>query len=554
MEARPEGIMKHRLAPPMSLLLLLAGFALASSVGCGSSGDAARLPAEAGEPVDGGTVVIGVFSEVDGFNEFVSTDANATDIMENLLFLPLLRWNEDLKLAPALASSWEFSEDRKVITLHLREDNHWHDGQPTTAEDVKFTFDRFVDPDLAYADAGTFRYLESVEVTGPYELKFTYSRTYADQLASLRKVVLPKHLLENVPSAEMESAGYNRNPVGNGPFRFARWKRAQSITFEANPDFPDGRPHLDRVIFRIIPDETAIFTSFQSGELDIIERTRYEQVGSLRADPRVEVHSRPQRGYQYVGWNSKRVFFEEAEVRQALTMSIDRQRIIDALVFGEGKVTALPVMSLSPIYDTSVQPYPYDPARARELLAKHGWIDHDGDGVLDKDGAPFAFTLTTNLGNQLREDTLVMIQDDLRKVGIAVTPQVREWSVFLDAIKSKDFDACHLAWQTDFLFDPYNIFHSEAIEGKYNFTSYGRPDVDRLITEATLAPNPETALPIWHEMLAIVNRDQPYSILFELVESTAFNGRIQGEKVDVRSYLINIPQWWIPADQRKYAS
>jgi peptide/nickel transport system substrate-binding protein len=139
-------------------------------------------------------------------------------------------------------------------------------------------------------------------------------------------------------------------------------------------------------------------------------------------------------------------------------------------------------------------------------------------------------------------------------VGIAVTPQVREWSVFLDAIKAKDFDACHLAWQTDFLFDPYNIFHSEAIEGKYNFTSYGRPDVDRLITEATLAPDSETARPLWHEMLAIVNQDQPYSILFELVESTAFNRRVHGEKVDVRSYLINIPQWWIPAAQRKYAS
>jgi peptide/nickel transport system substrate-binding protein len=154
----------------------------------------------------------------------------------------------------------------------------------------------------------------------------------------------------------------------------------------------------------------------------------------------------------------------------------------------------------------------------------------------------------------MREDTLVMIQDDLRKIGIVVTPEMREWSVFLDDIKAKRFDACHLAWQTDFVFNPYDIFHSDAIDGKYNMTSFSNPAVDSLMDAATLAPTPELARPLWREMLGILHREQPYTILYELVYSTGVSSRIQGVEMDVRSYLVGIRDWWIAPADRKYAS
>lgn len=525
---------------------------LSGAAGCGSGGEGRE--AAPSEPVDGGTVVIGVFSEFDGFNELVSTDATATEVMEHMLYVPLLRWDGSFEIAPSLAKSWAFSEDRRTITMALRDDIVWHDGVPTTSDDVVFSFARFRDPALAYADQGSLRWLESVEAGGPYEVSFRFTRAYANMLTDLRKVIVPKHLLEGIPSAEMESAKFNRNPVGNGPFRFVRWKQAQQVVFEANPDFPDGRPHLDRVIFRIIPDQTAIETALLGGEVDVVERLRFEQVGALRKSPRFEVFGIPQRGYQFIGWNTRKPFFAEATSRRAMTMAIDRQRIIDALAFGEGKVTVHPVMSLSPIYDRSVEPYPYDPAEAARLLAEEGWTDSDGDGVLDRDGVPFAFTLLTNLGNQMREDTLVMIQDDLRKIGVAVTPETREWSVFLDDIKAKRFDACHLAWQTDFIFSPYDIFHSEAIDGKYNMTSFANPAVDSLMDAATLAPTPDLARPLWREMLGILHGEQPYTILYELVYSTGVSARIRGVDMDVRSYLVGIRDWWIAPADRKYAS
>lgn len=534
----------------LAAVALLAGWVLA---GCGGRGEAEIPAVGPQEPVDGGTCVIGMFSDYDSLNEFVSTDASATECMENMLFVPLLRWSADIELEGALGRSWEISDDGRTVTMRLREDIRWHDGVPTTAEDVKFSFDRFRDPELAYADIGSFRHLEEVEVTGPFEVCFRFTRAYADQLADLRRIILPRHLLEDVPSVEMESAGFGRAPVGNGPFRFVRWKRDQEIVFEANPDFPDGRPHLDRVVFRVIPDQTALETSLRAGQLDVVERLRYEAVEGFRRDEAFRVHTTPQRGYHYIGWNTARPLFATTRARLAMTLAIDRQRILDALAFGQGKVTAHPVMSLSPYYAQDLEPHPYDPARARALLAAEGWADTDGDGWLDRDGQRFEFRLVTNLGNQLREDTLVMVQADLAKIGVSVIPEVREWTVFLDEIKAKRFDACHLSWQTDFVLDPYDIFHSGAIDGKYNMTSFSHPRVDELIEAGTMARSRTAAWPAWREFQEILHREQPYTILYELEDTVGFSARIRGVSMDVRGMLVGVRDWWIAPADRRYA-
>jgi peptide/nickel transport system substrate-binding protein len=516
--------------------------ALAAAAGCAretiSRGEASDVP------VDGGTCVVGMFSDLDGLNEFVSTDAVATSVMERVLYMPLFRWAKDLTIEGRLAKSWEYSADSTVVTVHIRDDVRWHDGAPTTAHDVKFTFDRMMDPVLGYPDRGTLRHIQAVEVVDDTTIRFRFALAYLDQLAHLRRVILPKHLLESVPNELMESAEFNHAPVGNGPFRFVRWKRDQEIVFEANPDFADGRPHLDRLIFRVIPDQTSLETSFRSGQIDYVERLRFSEVASLRKDPRFQVFTYPQRGYQFIGWNRRDPLFSDSRVRRAMTLAIDRQRILDALAFGEGKVTAHPVMSLSPYCASDIPAYPYDPEGAKILLAQAGWKDEDGDGVIENGGTDFEFTLVTNLGNQMREDALVMIQNDLKKVGVAVKPQVREWTVFLDEVKAKKFQAFHMAWETDFIMSPYDIFHSAAIEGKYNMVSFSNPRVDSLIERGLVARTPDEAKSIWHEYQALLHEDQPYTILYELAYSVGVAERIRGVEVDVRSWLLNVEDWW----------
>jgi peptide/nickel transport system substrate-binding protein len=484
-----------------------------------------------------------MFSDFDDLNEFTSTDANATEVMEYMLYMPLLRWGKDLRLEGRLATSWEVSADGLEITMQLRDDVRWHDGAPTTAHDVVFSFDRFRDPRLGYPDVGGTRRIERVEALGDHVVRFRFDSVYADQLAHLRRVIMPKHLLEDVPSDRMESAPFNRSPVGNGPFRFVRWRQNEEIVFEANPDFADGRPPVDRIVFRVIPDQTALETAFLAGEIDVVERLRVERVGKLRRDPRCRVHTYPARGYQFVGWNLRNPLFADADVRLALTRAIDRERIVSALLSGEGRVTAHPVMSASPYHAADVAPHPYDPDAARRALAAAGFEDRDGDGVRERGDLAFEFELVTNLGNRLREDTLVMIQDDLAKVGVRAIPRVREWSVFLDDVQGKRFDAFHMAWRTDFILSPYDTFHSGAIEGKYNSGSYANPRVDELIDRGLAARTAAEAAPIWHEFQEILHRDQPYTVLFELDYSLGASPRLRGVEADIRGWLLSVERW-----------
>jgi len=511
--------------------------------GCGresSSQDA--IPAT---PVDGGTCVIGVFGDFDSLNELVSTDATTTTVMENMLYMALFRWRKDLTIEGRLAKTWEYSPDSLEITVHLRDDIRWHDGVPTTASDVKYTFDVMKNPKLGYPDIAGLKEVESIEVLDETTVRFRFTRPSLNQLTYLRRLILPKHRLESTPIDQMKLAPQGREPVGNGPFRFVRWTRDQEIVFEANPDFPDGRPHLDRVVFRVIPDQTAIETAFKSGEIDVVERLRLSEVAPLRQDPRFNVFTYPQRGYQFISWNMRDPLFRESATRMAMTLAIDRQRIVDALAFGEGKVAAHPIMSLSPFYARDIEPYPYDPERAKALLAQSGWKDTNGDGILDRDGKKFEFTLVTNIGNQMREDALVMIQDDLRKVGVSVKPQVLEWTVFMGRVKEKDFQACHMGWQTDFIVNPFDLFHSKAIEGIYNLSSYSNPRVDELIDRGLAAHTAAEAKPIWHEMQVILHEEQPYSMLYEMAFSVGASKKVRGIEIDVRSWLLNIEDWWI---------
>jgi peptide/nickel transport system substrate-binding protein len=340
-----------------------------------------------------------------------------------------LRWNKDLQLEGRLANSWEHSPDGLEVTMRLRDDVRWHDGVPTTAEDVAFSFARFRDPKLGYPDVGGLKQLDTVTVVDEHTVRFRFKVAFADQLANLRRVILPKHLLEGIPSAEMSSAAFNRAPVGNGPFRFVRWRQSQETIFEANPDFADGRPRLDRIVFRVIPDQTAIETAFLSGQIDFVERLRFESIGRLRKAGQVQVLTYLQRGYTYIAWNQRLPMFADPNVRRALTLAIDRESLVEAVAFGEGAVTAHPVMTQSAYYAKDIPPHPYDPVEARRLLAAAGFRDGDGDGVLERDGKPFEFELVTNLGNRQREDALVVLQSDLAAVGVRAVPRMREWAV-----------------------------------------------------------------------------------------------------------------------------
>jgi len=527
----------------LTLLTLACG---GGDGGFGSSGDASGA-------TRGGTLIIGQISEPDALNDFVSTDASATEIMENLLYLPLTRYDRNLEIVPCLASSWEFSSDHRRLTFHLRRDVRWSDGVPTTAHDVAYCYRMWTDPELAWANRSMLDLVDSVRVVDDYTVTFFFQIAYADQLSDLQQIIQPRHLLEETPALQMRSSSFNRRPVGNGPFVLEKWVSNQVLEFRANDDYYAGRPYLDRIIFRIIPDQTALLTNLEIGEIDMMEAVPPKDYDRISRNDRLQVWVYPYRGYVYLGWNLRHPLFASRRVRQALTMAIDRREIVDGLWYGMGQICTGPVAPhIGWAYHTGIEPYPYDPGRAREILTAEGWADHDGDGWLDKDGRRFQFELKTNLGNQIREDVAVMVQRDLAEVGIKVLPRVIEWTVFIDQTESKDFDAFILAWQTGFTVNPTDIFHSRAIDGKYNMGSYSNPEADRLMDQGRRCLDRQQAGEIWRRFQEIIHQDQPYTFLYVPPRINAIDRRFRNVQMDIRGALLDIERWWVPESERKY--
>jgi peptide/nickel transport system substrate-binding protein len=327
------------------------------------------------------------------------------------------------------------------------------------------------------------------------------------------------------------------------------WTPNQQVVFEANPDFVLGRPNLDRVVFRIIPEQTTELAELLTGRLDMIRAVQPSEARRVESSPGVRLLTYISRSYTFLAWNTEDPLFADARVRRALTMAIDRQKIVDALLFGYGQVAVTDVLPFQWQFDEDLEPWAQDPDEARQLLAEAGWTDSDGDGILDRDGRPFRFTLETNQGNDLREDIMVIVQSNLRGIGVDAQPRLAEWNTLIDRLKRREFQAVVSGWVVDFKFDPTETLGCAG--GPYNYPSYCNPAADSLSRQGLTTLDPEAALPLWERYQRIIHEDQPYTFLYYLDERLGLSQRLQGVEGDARGNLVSVHEWWIPEEQQR---
>jgi peptide/nickel transport system substrate-binding protein len=533
-----------------SVFSLARGFAWAIlaaawiATACGRTGEkVGDAPASESSPHRGGTLVVVVPADFDALNPLVSTDALAQYVDRYLLFTTLVRLDAGGNPVPYLAESWEAGDDGLSLTFHLHKDVSWHDTLPTTAEDVAFTYRRAIDPAVAFPFASSFRDCEGVEVVDPYTVRFRLKRPSAAAIANLAYVpVMPKHLLEGIAPAELRRAAFNHAPVGNGPFQFVRWTTNQEAVFEANAGFPaglGGRPYLDRVVFRFVPEQTTELTMLLNGEADAMlsvppqDGTRVEASEKTRL---IRFHGYSQ---EFIAWNERLPFFDTADERRAMTLAIDRRRLVDALLYGYGSVRA----ALGAWRDSSMAPLPYDPAGARALLAVQGWRDSDGDGVLDQDGRRFEFDIVVNKGNDLRADAALVVKDELAKIGVVARPSIREWTVMLQELKRGDFEAWIGGFSAD-LGREVRAYYSSR--GNVNYVAFSEPRADSLMEAVDSILAPARAEPVWSELQRLLVEQEPYTALFDIDGRLGISRRVRGaDSADWRGSLNGISGWWV---------
>lgn len=528
-----------------ALFLCLGGCPADNEPAGGSNGKA--------EPTYGDTIIMGSIGEPSNLIPALSSDSSSSDI-NGLVYDGLLRYDKNYNLEPVLAESWDISEDNLTITFHLRKGVEWHDGEPFTSADVLFTYEMMVDPETPTAYSEDFLQVAKAEAPDPYTFRVRYDKPFAPGLITWGFPVHPEHLLAG---RDITKSALSRDPVGTGPYRFAKWEPGREIVLEANPDYFEGEPNIHRVLYRIIPDQTTMFLELQSGSLDYMGLTPLQY--ARRTDTpafkrRYRKFRYPASSYTYLGYNLRHPLFEERKVRQALSYAINKEEIIQGVLHGLGQPANGPYKPGTWPYNPDVAVYPYAPEKARELLAEAGWSDTDDDGILDRDGRPFAFTLITNQGNEQRIKTAEIIQRRLKEIGIEVKLRVIEWATFLkEFVNPGNFDAIILGWTIPPDPDSYDVWHSSKTGPRQlNFIGFDNAEADRLLERGRRTLDQEKRQKIYRRFQEILAEQQPYTFLYVPDALPAVSARFHGIEPAPAGIMYNFTEWYVPEDEQKY--
>ncbi len=458
-----------------------------------------------------------------------------------------------------------------VFTFYIREGVKWHDGEPFTAHDVTFSYDIIKNKYTSCDHLKTY-YIKLVycKAMNDLTLRMIYAEQYFKALDFTGGMsIVPRHIFEKKGATEQEQGIYFNNheagnsPIGTGPYKFKVWDRHQFLDLEHNEQYWKGpKGYVDRIRFRFISNTDTALAALKSGEVDFLPSMR-----ALHFHKNTENEAFKKRfvkaiyytgGFNYIGWNlgpwrKTTPFLRDRDVRTALAMLCPRQEMLDKILYGEGVVVSGSQYYFGPAYDHAIVPLPFDPEAADEMLIEAGWYDRDGDGIRDKDGVPFEFTLIRPSGSPPLVAT--RYQEELNKAGIKMELKEVEWAAFIDLIEKKDFDACSLGWASPHESDPYQIWHSDNAGRESrgsNMISFDNAEVDKLIEQGRVTLDAEKRYKIWHRIHAILHEEQPYLFLYCTPNRGAYDKRYRGVKFYRLRPGYDLTEWFVPTELRKF--
>jgi len=504
---------------------------------------------------EGGSLISAASGEPSGLIYMVAGESASAAIAGNI-FNTLLKYNQNLDLEGELVESWQVSDDQKTITFKLKPNLAWADGKPLTSADVLFTWQLVTDEKTRSPYAADYQLVKHAHAPDASTFTVTYDQAYAPALDSWSGLqILPKHLLEG---QDIHTTAFARKPVGSSYYQLESWTHGENIKLSRNPTSVLGPAQINQLITRMIPDNSAQFLELMADNIDSmgLDPIKYSRIIPARPELKSKLNLYKELGnsYTYMGFNLKHKPFDDVRVRQAINYAIDKQEIIDGVYLGLGINIASPYKPGTRWSNPALTPYPYDPTKARVLLKQAGFADNDGDGILERDGKPFAFEIITNQ-NKEREKSAVLIQRRLKEVGIDVKIRAIEWASFISRfIKTGDFDVVVLGWGLGLDPDQYNIWHSgQQAPGQFNFIGYNNPTVDKLLEQGRTELNPEKRMKIYHEFSKVLLEDSPIVYLSAGYGLTAIHKRVKGivNPVPPAGVGYDSQKWYIPKPLRR---
>ncbi len=503
----------------------------------------------------------------------VSSDVYASNVQSYVMESLLIRDPDTLEWVGLIARSWDVSDDGLKLTFRLRKDVVFSDGQPLTSDDVVFTFDFIMNETIAAPRARAyFEKMKSVTALDDYTVVFEFKEPYFNALSLAGGMsIMARHFYEpylQTPEAFNQSKGLL---LGSGPYRLQDPKGwtpdLGMVELERNPRYWGPiLPAFDRLLWKVIENDSARLTTFRNGEIDIYSARPREYKALLDDDELSDrtqhfEYMSPTAGYSYIGWNQgsidKPSRFADKRVRQAMTYLTDRKRIIDEIMLGYGEVAISPFNPRSHQHNKALTARDYDPEKAKALLKEAGYEDRNGDGVLeDANGEPFEFELVYFQGNEDTKRIVLFLKDLYAGAGVLLHPKPTEWSVMLDLLGKRDFDAITLGWSSGVETDIFQMFHGSQTEnGGDNFVGNKNPKLDKLIDEARATVDEAKRMPLWQQTEAIMYDDQPYTFLMRRKSMVFIDKRIHNiaqTKLGLNAGFVPV-EWYVPLEMQKYS-
>ena len=496
-----------------------------------------------------GTVVYASGSDLESANPLVTIHPLSRQIQRHALFVTLARFDSALVPVPYAARSWSWSRDMRTLTFQLDPTIRWHDGRPTTAADVRFTLDAARDPRTGYLRASDLAGIAELAVLDDWTLAVYFEDPQPSfPLVLCELPILPRHLLASVLRSEMRRAEFNVAPVGNGPFRFVRRVAGQRWEFARNPDFPlslGGPPLIERLIVAVVDEPTTKFAGLVSGELDVagIPPT---MATLARGDQALDVIDYPVLFSYALAFNPSRPPFDDARVRRAVSLSLDRERIIQTALAGYALAARGPVPPDHPL--SAASGVARDTLLADALLDSAGWRRISGGRA--RDGMRLSFELATvGSGDNAAEQ---LIQADLDARGIDVSIRQLELGAFLAMARAprKEFDAIITGIPGDLSLSFLGAMYEGAqAGGSLDYSGFHTPRLDSLLASARKAGVAADAKPLWIAVQGELEREMPAAWIYHARGVQGISRRLRGVRMDLRGELATLTRWTVGDDR-----
>lgn len=519
-------------------------------------------------------IIIGIPSDVQTINPMFAFNVIEGHLVDLLFLKPAMEiWNDSLgiiEFAPMLANRWEWNKDSTSITLYLRDNIFWSDKKPITVDDIIFSFEIYSDPKVDSRFLGQFYNFNTIdglqidskktfEVISPKILTISFLKGALPTLLDINLEIIPKHIWSKYPREEIVTALENFEPVTSGPFKLSQWNRMSTIYLEIDSSsFLFNPDNIQKIIFKVIPDYNSRIYQLKTGEVDLVEDIKREDIPELNSINELEITSLRGREYDYIGWNHidpeafqqnqiiPNKYFSSPQIRKALTFAINRQEIVNSYLSGYAEVCKGPVSPMFKIYfDDLLEMDEYNPGKAREILIQNGWTDKNNNGIIEKGDIEFKIELYTNLGNPRREYVATIVKNNLHAIGIDVNIQMLESGVFIDGLMKRNYDAWISGWTIPIPIDLNPFWNSDIDIGIFNFSTYQNKYKDEILDSLALKLTERKKAALYKKLQNIFYNDEPVTFLYWFDNIITYNKRISQIRFSQLGLVKNAWEWQV---------